>query len=303
MRARLRDDFTSARFRQMTLSEIKRILAEGGIQPAKSLGQHFLHDANQVRRILEAAELDSKDRVLEIGPGLGALTEGLAARAGRVLAIEKDDRLFAWLEDHFAGAKNLSLRHGDALEVLQHEPIDWTGWKLVSNLPYSVTSSILLQLSASSNCPRRMVIALQLEVVQRLLAAPGDFDYGVLTLLIQLRYRVNRVFRITARCFFPEPKVDSAVLVLERREEALLSERLAVVFARIVRRSFSQRRKIMLKLLKEDWPGEQLIGAFDRLGLPYQVRAEAVSLDQFVSLTRMLPILRIQPSPDNPATK
>src|SRR5882672_2737398 len=122
----------------MKLSQMRQILAQGNIQLTKSLGQSFLHDANQLRRIVAAAELSKNDRVLEIGPGLGPLTELLVASAGEVLAIEKDRRLVDWLRQRQASSANLTLVEADALKFLRREPRDWSGWKLVANLPYSV---------------------------------------------------------------------------------------------------------------------------------------------------------------------
>ena len=135
----------------MKLSEIKRILAEHSLQLTKSLGQNFLHDGNQLRRIVRAAELKETDKVLEVGPGLGPLTELLVEAAGQVLAIEKDARLVSILRDRFQAAApapvepeaRLLLVHDDALEYFKRETCDWTGWKLVSNLPYAVASPIL----------------------------------------------------------------------------------------------------------------------------------------------------------------
>src|SRR5438876_8812386 len=131
----------------MKLSEMRQILAEHGIQLTKSLGQNFLHDANQLRQIVAAAELGRSDKVLELGPGLGPLTELLLAQAGEVLAIEKDRRLVAFLRERFASASNFTLIHDDALEYLRREARDWSDWKLVANLPYSVASPILVELA------------------------------------------------------------------------------------------------------------------------------------------------------------
>src|SRR5687767_6136377 len=127
----------------MRLSEMRQLLVEQGIQLTKSLGQNFLHDANQLRRIVAAAELTSRDKVLEIGPGLGPLTQALLESAGEVLAIEKDARLVELLRKRFAKAKNLRLIHDDALAFLKREKRDWHDWKLVANLPYSVGSPII----------------------------------------------------------------------------------------------------------------------------------------------------------------
>jgi 16S rRNA (adenine1518-N6/adenine1519-N6)-dimethyltransferase len=289
----------------MKLSEMRETLAQRGIQLSKSLGQNFLHDGNQLRRIVEAAELTKKDKVLEIGPGFGPLTEMLLEKAGEVLAIEKDARLVEVLRERFdAGpAARLSpsskksetgatpvlrLIHGDALRFLRRGPRDWSNWKLVANLPYSVASPILVELAQARGRPERMVATLQLEVAHRLMAKPGEADFGLLTLLIQLDYEPRGWFKIPATCFFPSPDVDSACVALARRVPPLLADALREAFVKIVKRAFSQRRKMMFKLLKADWPEPQLERAFGSTALSPQNRAEAVSLEQFVRLTQGL---------------
>ena len=272
----------------MKLSAIREILARNDMQLSKSLGQNFLHDANQLRRIVAAADLTDQDHVLEIGPGLGPLTELLLAKAGHVFAIEKDQRLFQFLQEHFREAKNLTLLAEDALDYLRRRRDDWSQWKVVSNLPYSVASPILVELAQSEKGPKRIVVTLQSEVAQRLMAKPGGEDYGLLTLLVQWRYEPQGWFKISASCFFPEPDVDSACVSLVQRSPPLLNMAQAETFTKIVKRSFSQRRKIMLKLLKEDWPGSDLKQAFTRLGLSEQIRAEQVGLAEFVNLALIL---------------
>lgn len=281
----------------MTLSEMRQLLADDGIRLTKSLGQNFLHDGNQLRRIVEAAELQPGDQVLEIGPGLGPLTELLVARAGEVLAIEKDGRLAEVLRKRFAATPALRLLHDDALEFLRREPRDWSGWKLVASLPYSVASPLLVELAQSERGPARMTVTLQLEVAQRLLAQPGAKTYGVLTLLVQAAYQPRGSFRIPASCFFPEPEVDSACVTLVRRPKPLLRGDDDARFARVVKRAFSQRRKMMLKLLKHDWPAADLGKAFEQLPLSPHVRAEDVGLDTFVRLTRLLAHGQATPPP------
>jgi len=272
----------------MNLSEMRQILADGAIQLTKSLGQNFLHDGNQLRRIISAAELTKTDKVLEIGPGLGPLTELLLAQAGEVLAIEKDRRLFEFLQKRFAGAKNLVILCDDAMNYLQREPSNWSNWKVVANLPYSVASPILVELAQTPKRPERMVVTLQLEVAQRLMAKADDDDHGVLTLLAQLDYEPRGWFKIPAGCFFPPPNVDSACVALIRRAQSLLPEAQRPIFVKIVKRAFSQRRKMMLKLLQQDWPPEKLKSSFDELGISTQERAEKLSLAQFVQLTHLL---------------
>jgi 16S rRNA (adenine1518-N6/adenine1519-N6)-dimethyltransferase len=281
----------------MKLSEMRELLTREDIQLTKSLGQNFLHDGNQLRRIIEAAELSPSDKVLEIGPGLGPLTELLLKNAGEVLAIEKDRRLVEVLQARFAGGTIkratggtpvLRLLHDDALEFLKRERGDWRDWKLVANLPYSVASPILVELAQGERSPKRIVATLQLEVASRLMAQAGDDDYGLLTLLVQLDFEPRSSFKIPASCFFPPPDVDSACVVLERRAMPFLPEDARADFQAIVKRAFSQRRKMMLKLLKADWPEAGLMRAFAEVGLSPQTRAERVSVQQFVALTSLL---------------
>lgn len=290
----------------MKLSEIKHVLAVEQIQLTRSLGQNFLHDANQLQRIVQLAELGSRDRVLEIGPGLGPLTELLVKRAGEVVAIEKDARLVQILRNRFAPqAPNLKqasteaeqqpgwnaivhLVQDDALEYLRRERRDWRNWKLVANLPYSVGSPILVELAQSGLGPQRMVVTLQLEVARRLWARPNEENYGLLSLLVQLDYEALDWFKIPASCFFPRPDVDSACVCLVRRPAALLSREERPLFVKLVKASFSQRRKMMLKLLKSEWPAEKLERVFDSVAIPLGARAESLSLQQFVRLTRVL---------------
>jgi 16S rRNA (adenine1518-N6/adenine1519-N6)-dimethyltransferase len=272
---------------------MRELLATRGIQLTKSLGQNFLHDGNQLRRIVDAAELSKMDNVLEIGPGLGPLTELLLEKAGSVLAIEKDARLVGFLRERFNPQSairdpQLTLLHADALEFLKQVPRDWSDWKLVANLPYSVASPILVELACGPRAPKKMVATLQLEVARRLMAKSGDKDYGVLTLLVQLDFEPRDSFKIPKGCFFPEPDVDSACVVLDRRAQPLLPEDCRSDFVKIVKRAFSQRRKMMLKLLRDDWPSEKLEQAFTKLNIQPQERAEKLSLEQFVHLTGKL---------------
>ena len=271
----------------MKLTEIKQILSARNLQLSKSLGQNFLHDQNQLRRIAEAAELTAGDKILEIGPGLGPLTEYLAPRAAETLAIEKDGRLVEFMREKFANTPGLQLLHADALDYVKDHR-QWSDWKMVSNLPYSVASPILVELAQALSPPQRIVATLQLEVAERIHAPAAAEHYGLLSLLIQLRYETRGIFKIPSTCFFPEPDVDSACITLERRTEPLLSPDLQRVFTRLVKCAFSQRRKMMLKLLKQNWPLDRLTAAFEQLGLSHQIRAERVSLEQFVQLVRLL---------------
>jgi 16S rRNA (adenine1518-N6/adenine1519-N6)-dimethyltransferase len=296
----------------MTLTEMRSLLAKRDIQLTRSLGQNFLHDGNQLRRIVAAAELTPTDKVLEIGPGLGPLTELLLEKAGEVLAIETDARLVDFLCERFgteqrradlltdalAGRPMTSaepdqigafhLLHDDALAFLKREPRDWSDWKLVANLPYSVASPILVELAAGPLSPKLIVATLQLEVAKRLMAQADDDNYGMLTLLVQIDFEPCASFKIPPECFFPSPDVDSACVCLVRRATPLLPENLRPPFVKIVKRGFSQRRKMMIKLLKQDWAADKLAAAFTELNISPMERAEKLSLEQFVDLTKLL---------------
>jgi 16S rRNA (adenine1518-N6/adenine1519-N6)-dimethyltransferase len=296
----------------MTLTEMRSLLVKRDIQLTRSLGQNFLHDGNQLRRIVDAAEIRPTDKILEIGPGLGPLTELLLEKAGEVLAIEMDARLVDFLCERFgteqrsadlltdalAGQPETSvepdqsgafhLLHDDALKFLKREARDWSDWKLVANLPYSVASPILVELAAGSRAPKMIVATLQMEVAKRLMAQADDDDYGILTLLVQIDFAPRDWFKIPPECFFPSPDVDSACVCLVRRATPLLPENLRPAFVKIVKRGFSQRRKMMLKLLKQDWAVDKLAAAFAELNISPMERAEKLSLEQFVKLTEFL---------------
>lgn len=327
----------------MKLSEMRALLTTRGIQLTRSLGQNFLHDGNQLRRIVALAELQPGDSVLEVGPGLGPLTEHLLAAGADVLAIEKDARLVTVLAERFGvrarrpeghsptgtdlagGAVTVGsaapgtaspapevpeprgplplLPHGERLHLVQADALgvvadatrDWTGWKLVANLPYSVASPILVELATAAGAPERLVATLQLEVVRRLMAGPGSKDYGVLSLLVQLRYEPRGSFKIPADCFFPAPDVDSGCVVLVRRPGEALDAAGRRAFVRLVKRAFSERRKKALKLLKFDWPAAVLETAWSDLGLDPQVRAENLGREHFLELARRMPAAAPEP--------
>jgi 16S rRNA (adenine1518-N6/adenine1519-N6)-dimethyltransferase len=272
----------------MKLSEMRDLLNTRGIQLTKSLGQNFLHDQNQLERIADAGELAPGDRDHEIGPGLGPLTATLLTRGAEVFAIEKDRRLVEFLRERFAQEPRLKLVEDDALAYVKSSSRDWRDWKLIANLPYSVASPILVELALSRTPPERLVATLQLEVAHRIAAQAGDEHYGQLSLFLQLRYEPRGWFKIPSACFFPAPDVDSACVQLIRRPQELLPPELVPSFQRLVKLAFSARRKMMAKLLKQKWPPEIIASAFEQTGIPAQARAEAVSLHQFVALTRIL---------------
>ena len=272
----------------MNLSEIRNLLREEDIMLTKSLGQTFMHDQNQLCKIVGLAKLTAADHVIEIGPGLGSLTGLLLQTAGHVTAIETDRRLVKLLDERFGERSNFTLQHADAMKIVRKSKFDWSKHKLVANLPYSIASPLLIDLAASAGRPRTMIVTLQLEVVRRMLAGPDSREYGVLALLIGLHYATGEWFTIPRGSFYPEPNVDSGCIELLRRETQLLPPGLCPVFKKIIKRVFSERRKKMMKLLKRDWPEAAVAEIFKTLGLDEQIRAERVTLEQFVQITQHL---------------
>ncbi|MFN0068018.1 MAG: 16S rRNA (adenine(1518)-N(6)/adenine(1519)-N(6))-dimethyltransferase RsmA [Limisphaerales bacterium] len=274
---------------------MRELLNAEGVQLTRSLGQNFLHDANQLRRIVAAAELTPGARVLEIGPGLGPLTELLLAAGARVLAIEADVRMVTLLNRRLGQPAGLELIHADALEWLRENPRDWSGWRVVSNLPYSAGSPIVVELARAPVPPDRVVVTLQREVVDRLRAEPGAPDYGLLTLLVRAVYARGGWFKIPASCFFPAPDVESACVTFHRRIPPTLTAEELARFDHLVKLAFSQRRKMLGKLLRAAWTEAEVNASCEFAGIAPTVRAEEVSLDALVWLLRTLPTVAQRP--------
>lgn len=278
----------------MNLGEMRALLAAENLRLTRSLGQNFLHDGNQLRRIVALAGVTDGDRVLEIGPGLGPLTEHLLAAGAQVRAVEKDARLIPLLRRRLAGFDRLEVIAADALDWLSQpdeqtgSARDWSEWKVVANLPYSVGSPILVDLAEALRPPRSMTVTLQAEVVDRLRARAGTREFGVLTLLLARTFEASAAFRIPASCFFPAPDVESACVRLDRRPRPLADGPVAETYRSVVKKVFTQRRKQLRKLLRADWPEEPLTQAWTALSLPADVRPEVLTPEQFAHLARIL---------------
>ncbi|MBL9138451.1 MAG: ribosomal RNA small subunit methyltransferase A [Verrucomicrobiales bacterium] len=272
----------------MTLGEMRQILDAAGLRLTRSLGQNFLHDGNQLRRIVALARVQPGSQVLEIGPGLGPLTEVLLAAGARVRAIEKDARLAPILQERLGSHPHFELIVADALEWLSHPATLEPDWQVVANLPYSVGSRLLVELTSLPHPPTSMTVTLQTEVVDRIRASAGSQEYGVLTLLLARLYEPSSSFRIPASCFFPAPDVESSCVRLDRRDPPLVASERAADFAVLVKLAFSQRRKRVQKLLAQRWPNQVLAEAWERLGISPDARAEELSADTFAQLTRAL---------------
>ncbi|MBO8141095.1 MAG: 16S rRNA (adenine(1518)-N(6)/adenine(1519)-N(6))-dimethyltransferase RsmA [Firmicutes bacterium] len=282
--------------RLATPSGVAAILAAYGLSPRKGLGQHFLVDRHIVEKILAAAQLGPEDTVLEIGPGLGVLTQEMAARAGRVIAVEVDAGLVRWLNDLFTGCDRVRIVHGDARTVdlkellSQHPPGPGGSAKAVANLPYYVTTPLLLRLLEEPLSLSIIVVMVQKEVARRLAAAPGGKDYGALSVAAQLRAEIELVCTVPARVFFPAPDVESAVVRLTVRSTPQLGKDPQVLFA-LVRAAFGQRRKTLRNALRRPgmpWPAAAVPAALDAAGIDGGRRGETLSAGEFVRLADSL---------------
>ncbi len=265
----------------MKLSEIHQTLREIRVTPVKTLGQNFLHDQNLARWIVQQAEISAQDFVVEIGPGLGALTEPALASGAQILAIEKDARLVEFLRARFAGGR-LEVLHADALDFDRRQLFPRGPVSLLGNLPYYAATQILLHFLENPTPITLAVLMLQREVAARLAAAPRSKDYGILSLVVQAQYRVESLRTIPPNVFLPAPEVESALVRLRPREPGELPDHDLEILSVLVRRGFSQRRKQVGKLLKEllpDWPA-----AAAQIGATAQARAEELSLEQWIAL-------------------
>ena len=231
----------------MKLSEIRATLKEIGVWPAKALGQNFLHDQNLARWIVDQAQINPEDYVVEIGPGLGALTRFILERGARVLAIEKDARLAKFLRSRF-GDERLEIVNTDALKFDARVLFAHRCVKLIGNLPYNISSPLLLKFLEHPSLISLCLLTLQKEVAMRLSASPCTHDYGALTLRVQLHHRVKYLRSIPATVFFPQPDVGSAVVRLEPRDPIELPEHDDELLLKLIRIGFSQRRKQLRKL-------------------------------------------------------
>ena len=258
-------------------------------RPLKSLGQNFLIDNNIIDKIIQSAAIKPDDCVLEIGPGRGALTEYLVRKAGRLVLIEYDHALAAGLKELYADQPQVTVIDADILAVDLADILgDTTGWKVVANLPYNISTAVLFRLMEVKDRLARMILMLQKEVGDRLVAAPDCADYGVTTVLLGLWFNIRREFPVSPGCFKPSPKVDSAVLSFV----PLSGPRLPVgdedVFRRVVKGAFGMRRKTLINCLKaaELTTIDDLRSILTDCGIDGQRRGETLSLAEFAELSR-----------------
>jgi 16S rRNA (adenine1518-N6/adenine1519-N6)-dimethyltransferase len=270
-------------------------LGARGWRPRKKWGQNFLTDARILESIVDAAQVGPDETILEIGPGLGHLTRALARRAGRVVAVEIDHALAEKLTADFADAPNVEIIPGD---ILQFEPVEWLArghataqvvpFKVVANLPYYITSAVLRHILQAAHKPRVVVVMVQREVAQRIVAQPPQMS--LLAVSVQFFARAQIVRTIAAGAFSPRPKVDSAVVRLDVFEHPPLAEKDTVRFFEIVRAGFGERRKQLRNSLARGLAldPDAVVAALARAHIDPTRRAETLSLDEWRRLHREL---------------
>lgn len=275
----------------------KEIISRHGFSFKKSLGQNFLIDQNILYKIVEAAGLDEDKGALEIGPGIGALTEKLAQTAGTVTAVEIDQRLIPILREVLEPYGNVRVHHGDVLKVDLHELFrqdfgDVSKVSVVANLPYYVTTPILMKLLEEKLPLENIVVMIQKEVAERMAAAPGSKDYGSLSIAVQYYSEPKLVCIVPHTVFIPQPNVESAVIRLAVREQPPVRVEDERFFFEVVQASFAQRRKTIANNLKSRFfPGEgreRLEQLLQEAGIEPSRRGETLSIEEYARLSNVL---------------
>ncbi|MBC8099820.1 MAG: ribosomal RNA small subunit methyltransferase A [Armatimonadetes bacterium] len=264
----------------------KALLDSYAIAPKKALGQNFLHDPNALEKIVASAELMPTDTVVEIGAGTGLLTERLAQAAGRVIAIELDERLQPVLEGQLSMYRNVTLVFEDVLRVNIVELVGDTDFSVVANVPYYITSAILRHLLEPAHRPRRLVLTVQQEVAERVMAPVGDLN--LLAVSVQYYGKPRIVSKLNPAVFWPRPEVSSAVLRIDTYPQPLVSVPEDAVFFRVVRAGFSQKRKQLKNAVSSGLmlSQEATDALFTAADVDARRRAETLTLAEWASLAR-----------------
>ena len=254
---------------------------------SKSLGQNFLIDESVLTDIVEGAEVNSEDLVIEIGPGVGSLTAKLLCKAKRVVSIELDNDLIPILETELGEEPNFTLIHNDALKVDFNEIIgEEKSVKLVANLPYYVTTPIIARLLKEDYKFKSLTIMIQKEVAERIDAEPNCKEYGALSLMVQYYCNTKIIRRVSPSCFIPRPKVDSIVIRLDKLSKPRVNVKDEKLMFDIIRNSFNMRRKTLWNGVKFlGLPKESLENAFEKAGIDPKRRGETLSLQEFAKLS------------------
>ena len=277
------------------LKDTKFIMGKYNIRANKSLGQNFLIDENVVEKIIDGSDVNNNDLIIEIGPGLGTLTKFLLEKANKVISIELDKKMIKILEDRFSLYDNFQLLHGDILKVdlssiirKEKENSNIKQVKIVANLPYYITTPIIMKLLEEELDLNSITVMVQKEVADRLIATPGGKDAGAITYSVYYYATSESILEVPKNSFIPEPEVTSKVIKLILRKTPPVSVKNKEVMFRIIKSSFMRRRKTLLNALtntKVFLNKEEGIRILNKLNLPYDIRAEKLTLQDFANLT------------------
>lgn len=275
-----------------TPSATKEIINKYSFAFQKKFGQNFLIDSNVLESIIRGAEITKDDFVLEIGPGIGTMTQYLCEAARQVVAVEIDKMLIPILEDTLSEYDNVEVINQDVLKVdiksLAEEKNNGKPIKVVANLPYYITTPIIMGLFESGVPIDSITIMVQKEVADRMQTGPGSKDYGALSLAVQYYATAKVILNVSATCFMPRPNVDSAVIKLTRHKEPTVNVADEKLMFKIIRASFNQRRKTLVNGLKNSpelsFSKEQIVKAIEKIGKPKTIRGEALTLEEFAEL-------------------
>lgn len=275
-----------------TPSATKEIINKYSFAFQKKFGQNFLIDSNVLESIIRGAEITKDDFVLEIGPGIGTMTQYLCEAARQVVAVEIDKMLIPILEDTLSEYDNVEVINQDVLKVdiksLAEEKNNGKPIKVVANLPYYITTPIIMGLFESGVPIDSITIMVQKEVADRMQTGPGLKDYGALSLAVQYYATAKVILNVSATCFMPRPNVDSAVIKLTRHKEPTVNVADEKLMFKIIRASFNQRRKTLVNGLKNSpelsFSKEQIVKAIEKIGKPETIRGEALTLEEFAEL-------------------
>lgn len=275
-----------------TPSATKEIINKYSFAFQKKFGQNFLIDSNVLESIIRGAEITKDDFVLEIGPGIGTMTQYLCESARQVVAVEIDKMLIPILEDTLSEYDNVEVINQDVLKVdiksLAEEKNNGKPIKVVANLPYYITTPIIMGLFESGVPIDSITIMVQKEVADRMQTGPGSKDYGALSLAVQYYATAKVILNVSATCFMPRPNVDSAVIKLTRHKEPTVNVADEKLMFKIIRASFNQRRKTLVNGLKNSpelsFSKEQIVKAIEKIGKPETIRGEALTLEEFAEL-------------------
>ena len=276
-----------------TPAELKELLARHGFRFSKSLGQNFLIDGNVLNKIIEGAGVTKQDKILEIGPGVGTLTQALARKAGAVTAVEIDRTLLPILEETLKGLSNVRVLRGDILKLdlneLIREQFQGSPFKVVANLPYYITTPIIMRFLEEEHPFISITVMIQKEVAERMAAGPGTREYGSLSTAVQFFTCPRILARVPANAFLPPPKVDSVVISLERRKEPAVAVNSRADFFRVSRAAFCQRRKTLLNSLSASGLTDMDKSAWKKtlqeLGIDPMRRGETLTLEELARLS------------------